>query len=160
MRRSSSLSVCGVSGRLSLSCNVLYSTYLCNRLVPSSPASPNLEPSRSKGRPAHPARNGHCESGHTQHDEWVHARDLSSPRVDVLVRDDGRSNAHCNDCCNDGCSKVDEAALPPEVEEAVPGQDLGRWCRRRGGFAGGGSVSDGLRFTLGGDATGGDVGCD
>jgi len=160
VRRSSSLSVCVVSGRVSPSLAHLFSTYLCNRLVPSSPASPKLEASRSKGRSAHPACNGYCESGHAQHDKWVHAGDLSSPGVDVLVRDNGRSNAHGNDCCDDGCSEVDEAALPPQVEEAVPGQDLGRWCRRRSGFASSGSMSDGLRFALGGNATGGDVGCD
>ena len=160
MRRSSSLSVCDVSGRVHLPFDLLYSAYLCNRLVPSSPASPELETSRSKGRSTHPARNGYCESSHTQYNEWVHAGNLSSPRVDVLVRDDGCGNAHCDDCCDDGCSEVDEAALPPEVEEAVPGQDLGRWCRRRSGSARSGSMSDGLRFALGGDATGRDVRCD
>jgi hypothetical protein len=160
VRRSSSLSVCGVSGRVYLSFDLLCSAYLCNRLVPSSPASPKLETSCSKRRSAHPSCDGYCESGHTQHDERVHARDLSSPSVDVLVRDDGRGNAHCDDCSDHGCSEVDEAALPPEVEEAVPGQDLGCWCRRRSGFARSGSMSDGLRFALSGNATGRDVGCD
>jgi hypothetical protein len=138
----------------------LYSTHLCNRLVPSSPASPELETSGSKGRSAHPACNGYSESGHTQHNERVHAGDLSSPSVDVLVRDDGRGHTHSDDRSDDGCSEVDEAALPPEIEETVPGQDLGGWRRRRSGFARGGSMSDGLRFALGGNATGGDVGCD
>lgn len=160
MRRSSSPSVYGISGCVSVSLAHLYSSYLCNRLVPSSPASPKLEASGSKGWSAHPARNGYCESGHTQHNEGIHAGNLSSPCVDVLVCDDGCSDAHCDDCCDHGCSEVDEAALPPEVEEAVPGQDLGRWCRGRSGLASSRSISDGLRFALSGNATGRHVGCD
>lgn len=145
-----------------LSCfsRLFYPTYLCNRCVPSSPASPKLERSGAKGRSAHPACDGYCECGHTQHDERVHARDLCSPSVDVLVGDDRRRNAYGDDRCGDGGAEVDEAALPPEVEEAVPGQDLGCLSGRRGGLAGGGGISNGLRLALGSNAAAGDLGCD
>lgn len=100
------------------------STHLRNSRIPPSPTSPELESSGAEGRPAHPASDGDGESRHTQHDEGIHAGDLRAPCVDVLVGDDGRGEADRRHRCDYRGAEVDEAALAPKVEEAVPGQDV------------------------------------
>lgn len=107
------------------------SAYLRNSRVPASPARPKLETSSTESRSAHPSSNGDCESGDTKHDEWVHARDLGTPCVDILVCDDRRRDTNSDSSSDDRSSQVNEAALASEVEEAVPGQDLGSRCGGR-----------------------------
>jgi hypothetical protein len=148
-----------LSASLVISCCPLVITYLCNGSVPASPARPKLETSSTKRRPAHPSCDCYREGGHTEDDERVHARDLCSPCVDVLVRDDRRSKANSSKGSDNRGSKVDEAALAPKVKEAVPGQDLGRRSGRRIAAAGRG-LSGELRLALRSDPAGRDLGCD
>lgn len=103
------------------SCYTPIVTHLCNGSVPSSPACPKLETSSTKGRSAHPSCGCYREGGNTKDNERVHARDLCSPCVDVLVRNDRCSDADGGKRSDDRSSKIDEAALAPKVEEAVPG---------------------------------------
>ena len=139
------------------SCYTRVVTHLCNGSVPASPTCPKLEASSAKGRSAHPSCYCYREGGHTKDDEWIHAGDLCSPCVDVLVRDDRCSDANGGECSDNGSSEVDKATLAPKVEEAVPSQNLGRNASRRIAAAGRG-LSGELRLALRSDSAGRDLG--
>lgn len=125
-------------------------THLCNGSVPASPTRPKLETSSTKGRSAHPSRDCYCEGGHTQDDEGIHAGNLCSPGVDILIRNDRSGETDSSNRGDNRSSEVDEAALAPEVEEAVPGQDF-----RRIVAGAGRGMSGELRFALSSDAAAG-----
>ena len=111
-------------------------TYLGNQFIPASPTRPERKSRRAKGRSAQPSTRRDRKGRYPQYDDGIEAGDLCAPRIDVLLRENGRYEADGGGGRDHGGSEVDPSPPSSEVEESVPGQDIvghGRLRRAGGG---------------------------